>query len=160
MIEVRDARPEEYPEIADVTVRAYRPVFGDLGDYEDDLRDVAGHAASARVLAAVVDGAVLGTATCVIDGGPLVEWPDPEAAGIRFVAVVPEAQGRGVGRALTEACVRLARDAGRPRVLLHTSDRQLAARRLYARLGFERAPELDWEPEPGLWLRGYRLELT
>ena len=32
-----------------------------------------------------------------------------------------------------------------------------AAHRLYLRLGFERDTDLDWEGEPGLWLRGFRL---
>ena len=33
------------------------------------------------------------------------------------------------------------------------------AQRLYARLGFDRAPDLDWEGQRGSWLRGYRMEL-
>jgi hypothetical protein len=34
-----------------------------------------------------------------------------------------------------------------------------AAHRLYLRQGFVRDPSLDWEGEPGLWLRGFRLRL-
>jgi hypothetical protein len=32
------------------------------------------------------------------------------------------------------------------------------AHRLYARLGFRRAPELDWSPLTGVELHGYRIE--
>jgi len=35
-----------------------------------------------------------------------------------------------------------------------------AAHRLYGRLGFVRAPELDWEPVPGIVLLGFRLPLV
>ena len=34
-----------------------------------------------------------------------------------------------------------------------------AAHRLYERLGFVRAPELDWQPVPDFDLLGYTLEL-
>jgi hypothetical protein len=35
-----------------------------------------------------------------------------------------------------------------------------AVMRLYVRLGFERAHELDLEPEPGIIAKGYRLDLS
>ena len=35
-----------------------------------------------------------------------------------------------------------------------------AAHRIYERLGFERRPELDWTPVPGVDLRGYALRLS
>jgi ribosomal protein S18 acetylase RimI-like enzyme len=35
-----------------------------------------------------------------------------------------------------------------------------AAQRLYARLGFERAPERDWPLRPGITLMSYAMELS
>jgi hypothetical protein len=35
-----------------------------------------------------------------------------------------------------------------------------AAMRLYERLGFVAAPELDFHPAPGLTVKGYRLSLA
>ena len=70
------------------------------------------------------------------------------------------AQGRGVGEALTRACIDRARVAGRGQLVLHSTDRMTTAHRLYERLGFVRDPSLDWEGEPGLWLRGFRLMLS
>ena len=76
-----------------------------------------------------------------------------------MLAVDPAFRGQGVGAALVEWCVARARESGRARLVLHTTDPMRDAQRLYARLGFDRAPDLDWEAQPGSWLRGYRMEL-
>ena len=87
------------------------------------------------------------------------EFDDPDAAGIRMLAVDPAAQRRGAGAALVAACVDRAVAAGRGRIVLHTTDEMVTARRLYGRMGFRRAPDRDWWPEPHIALLGYVLEL-
>jgi predicted N-acetyltransferase YhbS len=83
----------------------------------------------------------------------------PDEAGIRMLAVDPRLQGRGIGRLLVEACLARAKAAGRRRLVLLTRPSMVAARRLYARLGFRRAPARDWEFLPGEWLLGYEIDL-
>jgi ribosomal protein S18 acetylase RimI-like enzyme len=56
-------------------------------------------------------------------------------------------------------CVSRARQSGAAAVTLHTTDMMRAAMRLYERLGFRRAPELDIQPAPGVVIKGYRLGL-
>jgi predicted N-acetyltransferase YhbS len=164
-MQIRLARPEEYATIGELTVAAYAAVDpGTLqSDYVDELRDVAGRAAGADVLVAVDDetgGMVVGGVTYAPDpSSTSAEFSDPDAAGIRMLAVAADAQGRGVGEALTRACVDRARAAGRGQIVLHSTDRMATAHRLYERLGFVRDTSIDWEGEPGLWLRGYRLRL-
>jgi predicted N-acetyltransferase YhbS len=164
-MQIRLARPEEYAAIGELTVAAYAAVDpGTLqSDYVDELRDVAGRAAGADVLVAVDDetgGMVVGGVTYAPDpSSTSAEFSDPDAAGIRMLAVAADAQGRGVGEALTRACVDRARAAGRGQIVLHSTDRMGTAHRLYERLGFVRDTSIDWEDEPGLWLRGYRLRL-
>jgi ribosomal protein S18 acetylase RimI-like enzyme len=80
-------------------------------------------------------------------------------AGIRMLAVDPARHGRGIGRALTLACVERAQAAGRRRVVLHTSDWMAAAKHLYESLGFERDTAIDFSPAPGIDLIGYAFEL-
>lgn len=145
---VREARPAEYPAIADLTVDAYRTIDPELGSYEARIRDVAGRASVATVLAASLDGRVIGTVTYVGDSSsPLSESEDPADAGVRLLAVAPDAMGRGAGTALVERCIELARAHGRGRLVLLTRPAMHAAHAIYARLGFVRAPELDerWE---------------
>lgn len=162
---VRPVRAEEHVALGELTVAAYFRVDPDAmdDDYVAELRDVAGRLASAEVLVALDDdggGALLGGVTYVPGPrSPLAEFTDPGAAGIRMLAVATGARRRGVGEALTTACIERARAAGRVELLLHSTDRMTAAHRLYRRLGFERAPSIDWEGAPGLWLRGFRLRL-
>jgi ribosomal protein S18 acetylase RimI-like enzyme len=163
-LQVRTARPEEYATLGELTVEAYASVDPAVmyGDYADELRDVAGRAASADVLVAVDEegGDLLGGVTYAPGPtSPAAEFTEADAAGIRMLAVAPSARRRGVGEALTVTCIERAQAAGRRHVLLHSTDRMTDAHRLYQRLGFVRDPSLDWEGEPGLWLRGFRLRL-
>ena len=159
---VREARPQEYEAIGELTVAAYS-IFPEVADpgYLAELRDVAGRAAVCPLYVAVDDaGQVVGGATYVPGpDNPLAESERPGEAGIRMLAVAPNAQGRGVGTALARAIVERARAEGRRGVALLSLPAMTSAHRLYERLGFRRAPDRDWEPEPGLLLLGFALDL-
>jgi GNAT superfamily N-acetyltransferase len=121
------------------------------------LRDVATRAAQASVFVAESDGAVVGTATLVLDGGRYGELAGPAEAEFRMLAVDPAAQGRGVGTLLVRACVVESVRRGKERLVLSTWP---AGRHpLYERLGFVRDPARDWSPEPGVPLVAYALDL-
>jgi ribosomal protein S18 acetylase RimI-like enzyme len=166
-MEIREPRPEEYEALGRITVEAYLaldtsddPDTEDhlSDDYTTTLADVADRATKAVVLAAFDPGPV-GCVTYVPGLGEYAEFKDPDAAGIRMLAVAPEAQGRGIGRALTLACLDRARADHFPLVVLHSMAPMVAARHLYEGLGFERVPERDWSPVPGTRLLGYELRL-
>lgn len=158
---VREIASDEIDRASEVVVSAYQHLLGDhLGEaYGRHLADVASRVAHATVLVAVDGDRVVGCVTAVDGQGPYAEFPDADAAGIRMLAVAPEAQGRGIGAALVRACLDRARAAGRARVVLHSEELMAAAQRLYEREGFARAPERDWEPDPGVHLLGYELVL-
>src|SRR5690606_15872044 len=140
-LHIRPVRADEHAALGELTVDAYAsadPRTLDDG-YSEELRDVAGRARDAVVLVAVDEGTgeVVGGVTFVPDvSSPLAEFTEPDAAGIRMLAVAPHARGRGVGEALTRACIDRARAGGRRQVVLHSTDRMTAAHRLYTRLGF------------------------
>jgi GNAT superfamily N-acetyltransferase len=81
-------------------------------------------------------------------------WPE-----LRLLAAAPAARGLGVGRALVEACAARARAAGAAALGLHTSRSMVAARALYARLGFVRDPAHDILVPGAELVEGYRLAL-
>jgi len=158
-IEVRAAVEAEHEQIGELTVAAYRTIDPELGRYEARIRDVAGRAAQATVLVALLDGAVTGTATYVRDArSPMAESPDPDDAGIRMLAVDPTAMGHGIGTRLVERCIELARADAKRRLVLLSRTEMIVAQAIYRRLGFVRAPELD-EEVPGAMLLGFALDL-
>lgn len=57
--------------------------------------------------------------------------------------VIPEARGRGVGRALMQAAADLAREHGVPSLMLRTQTHNHVARTLYASLGWQKNDDFD-----------------
>lgn len=62
----------------------------------------------------------------------------PSIAKLRLLIVEPKARGHGVGRRLVSACVAFARRTGYRKLVLWTQSSLLAARKIYADLGFRR----------------------
>ncbi len=161
-IVVRPVLPAEHRAVAALTVEVYRSVIGHLlsDAYLVELSDVARRAREAVVLVAIdPSDRLLGSVTYVPGLGPYAEFHSPDEAGIRMLVVDPAVQRRGVGTALVQACIERARAAGKVRITLHTVADMVDAQRLYQRLGFRRAPQRDLEPEPGVMLLGYELDL-
>jgi ribosomal protein S18 acetylase RimI-like enzyme len=162
---IRPIAPAEHAAVAEMTVRVYEEALGEVltDEYKVILADVDDRAANALVLVAQEAGSaptLLGSITYVPGPGPYAEFESPAEAGIRMLVVAPEAQRRGVGSALVLACIDEARRAGKARISLHTTPAMTGAQQLYSGLGFRRAPERDWVPEPGVNLLGYVLDLV
>jgi ribosomal protein S18 acetylase RimI-like enzyme len=157
---VEPARPEDYPAIAELTVRVY--VDGGLAspDYAPELADVEGRAARSELLV-VRDpqGRVVGSVALVLDGDFGNVITSDEEAAFRMLVVDPSVQGRGVGRLLVTTCLDRARSAGKRRMVLSTDPVMTVAHRLYEGLGFTRLPERDWSPVPGVELLVYSRDL-
>ncbi len=83
-----------------------------------------------------------------------------DAWHVMNIAVDPDERGRGVASMLLERLFELTADDPRRGYTLEVRVSNATAIRLYERLGFERAPEHDWSPRPGLQLRVYALDLA
>ena len=132
--------------------------LSDASNYGETLRTL-GTDGTGQILAAVADGQLLGTVMLQLPphAGQVVRGPDE--AEVRALAVSPEAQGRGVGRALLRAVIERARKLGVRHLVLSTQSGMDAARYLYTSVGFGRLPDRDWSPAPGFTLLAYGLML-
>jgi ribosomal protein S18 acetylase RimI-like enzyme len=168
-VKLRTVEPHETElcaRLGQIVVMSYMTLPGhvDEPDYERELADVAGRAAmpETEVIAAVDDdGTPLGCVTYVPTAtSPMAEGLLDGEAAFRMLGVDPSAQGRGVGRALVDACIARAEADERHVMCLHTTPWMTRAHALYESMGFERDPERDWLPVPDVPLWGYRLVLT
>jgi ribosomal protein S18 acetylase RimI-like enzyme len=158
---VRLAQPEEYAVAGDLTAAAYLAdgFIPQDSPYLEVLRDAASRAAKAELYVAVDGDGVLGTVTFCVAGTPYAEISQPGEAEFRALAVGPEGRGRGIGTALVNLCVNRATELECSRIVLSTQPAMKAAHAIYGRAGFERLPERDWSPVPGVDLMAFSLEL-
>ena len=138
----------------------------ELAGYYESLRAVGFRAAQPGVVILVAigeDTELLGGVTFCEDmksyGAAAAEGVGHDAAGIRMLAIGDTARGLGLGRALTEECLRRARSLGRKQVVLHTTEVMPVARGMYDRMGFQRSPDLDFNPGDDMLVMGFRLDL-
>lgn len=168
---IRDLRPEESDALGQLMVRVYSQLPGfpspqEQPAYYDLLAHIGRFTAkpATRVLVALNGGGVL--AGGVVYFGDMAHYgsggtatAERNASGIRLLVVDPRLQGAGVGRALTVACIDLARAQGHTQVILHTTQAMQRAWGLYERMGFARSTDLDFLQQ-GLPVFGFRLPLS
>jgi ribosomal protein S18 acetylase RimI-like enzyme len=159
---LRRARPGDHEAIGEITVAAYEEftTAAEVG-YVAHLRDAASRDRDAELWVAAddEDGPILGSVTLCPVGSPWREIGADDEAEFRMLAVGPGAQRRGVGSALMDLVVRRAREDGARAIVLSSLAEMTVAHRIYARQGFERVPERDWSPAPGVHLIAFRKEL-
>jgi ribosomal protein S18 acetylase RimI-like enzyme len=164
---IRDARAGEREAVLAVTLAAFQEYATAMPDlwppYRDNIIATLDDPSPAQQLVAEEAGRILGAVLLYPPGTLPARAGDPAPAAwpeVRLLAVPPEARGRGTGAALMRECMRRVRASGLRVLTLHTTDLMQAALRLYERLGFVRAPELDFTPAPGVTVKGYRLDLA
>lgn len=159
-ITVREALPEEYEDVGRLTVDAYREYeegFGQFwGVYAAELADVAGRARDAKIIVAEQDSQLVGA---------VAYYPPAERQGgdfqsdwglIRVLAVHPDHRGKGIGKFLTEECIRRAKDEGAAAVGLNTTQLMTVAKGMYERMGFEMLEEYATPANFRFWAYVYR----
>ncbi len=157
---IREAIPDELDEIEALVRTGYaefRPLFQEdiwekwMANISQALRSPEG-----ILLVAEQEGKMAGAVKFYEDANQsrMGHWP-PGAAAIRLLAVNPGARGGGIGTLLTEECLRRARELNISTIYLYTGAFMVAARHIYEKLGFQRAPEFDREIGP----IAYRLDL-
>ena len=159
-IRIREAGAEELDEVENLVKTAYRefqPLMPEAAwnRWMENISETL-HAPGGMVLVAEHQGSIAGAVKFYADAGQAHQGQWLAGAGlIRLLAVSPASRGRGYGRLLTQACLKRARELKIPTICLYTGTFMVAARHLYEKVGFKRAPEFDRDPGP----IAYRLDL-
>ncbi len=169
-LEIRDVRRDEYELLGQLMVEVYSnldgfPTQNERPGYYDMLANIGSFSEQkdTQVLVAIsaekrIVGGVVYFGDMATYGSGGTAPAEKNSSGIRLLAVDPRSRGAGVGKALTNACIQLAKDTGHPQVILHTTQAMQVAWALYQKLAFERSPDLDFAQEE-LPVFGFRLRL-
>lgn len=168
---IRRARPTETDAVARLLVGAFAELqrgfyWPDGWDsYLRGVADIEGRQDRSQLWVAELGGRVVGSVDYYPPGNaryhPAVTFPASWAA-FRCLAVDPERRGAGVGRALVEHLIVLARRDQATHLVLHSIPLMAVAVGLYERMGFVRLPAHDFRPQaasPQRWL-AYGLTLS
>jgi ribosomal protein S18 acetylase RimI-like enzyme len=160
-LQIREAWKEELAEVENLVKAAYRefqPLMPEAAwrRWMDNIGE-AMHAPEGMVLVLEHRGRIEAAVKFYPDASQAHQGQWPAGAGaIRMLAVRPGSRGQGYGRRLTQACLHRARELKVGAIFLYTGTFMAAARHLYEKLGFKRAPDFDRDPGP----IAYRLDLV
>jgi len=169
-ITIRDALPNEFVATGQLMIEVYSKLEGfpirlEIPDYYEMLANVGSFTqqAQTKLLVALsakdeLWGAVLyfGNLKDYASGGDEIRVGN--ASGIRLLAVDINARGMGVGKALTQACIDLAKVNKHDQVILHSTKVMKVAWGMYEKMGFMRSTDLDFNLH-GLSIFGFRLNI-
>jgi ribosomal protein S18 acetylase RimI-like enzyme len=162
---IRNARPGELDNVSLLLKDAYEQYQTFIPPeawkrYLEDIMDIRSRLSESDLIVAKLDRRLVGCVTLYLDGSKTFPeaWPQGWAV-VRLLAVHPKYRGQGIGRALMEECIRRCRQSKISAIGLHTTEVMDIARRMYQRMSFERFPESDFHPAPGITVMAYRLRL-
>lgn len=167
---VREAVAKEFQEIGELMVNVYSNLDGffskdDHPAYFEKLANVGkltGHPKTKLLVAVSTLNQIAGAVVYIGDmkyyGSAGAATQEKDAAGFRLLAVDPTIRGKGIGKLLTKACIKLAKDEGHREMVIHTTNAMKIAWGMYEKIGFERSEDLDFSKDD-FPVFGFRLEL-
>lgn len=145
---LRDYRAED----AEAIVRVALIAFAEFEQHYSDWPLFTAHVAkmpelagTGEIIVAEDGGEIVGAVIYVGPNQPKPAFFDPAWPIIRMLVVDPAARGKGIGRQLTEECLRRAERDRSPVIALHTTPIMAVALPMYLRMGFVRvgdAPDI------------------
>lgn len=139
VVRLRAPRPGDYGRVVALHGELYAREFGYDSTFEALVAEiVAGFIRDfqpkrERCWIAELGGEVVGSVFLVRQA--------PRVAKLRLLIIDPKARGQGLGRRLTRACIRFAREKDYRRIVLWTQSHLIAARAIYRTAGFIRVSE-------------------
>ncbi|MBQ4819307.1 GNAT family N-acetyltransferase [Aquimarina sp. MMG016] len=165
---VRNAKPSEFDEIGRLMVKVYSQLDGfpkesEQPDYYRMLASIGNltQKPMTELLVAVssdnqIKGGVVYFGDMKHYGSGGTATNEKNAAGFRLLAVDPEARGAGIGKLLTNECIKKAKYQQSPQVIIHSTKAMQVAWGMYKNMGFIRSKDLDFI-QGELQVFGFRL---
>lgn len=141
---LRDYQPADVEAIRRVALAAFAQFQQHYSDWPMFTAHVAKMpelAKAGEIIVAEDGGQIVGAVAYVGPQQPKAAFFDPAWPVIRMLVVDPFARGKGIGRQLTEECLRRAERDQSPVIALHTTPIMTVALAMYLRMGFVRVGE-------------------
>ena len=167
---VRNAKPSEYEEVGRILVQVYSKLDGFPKESEQpeyykmlaSVGELTKKPETELLVAIGPDGRVAGGVVYFSDmkyyGSGGTATREQNASGFRLLFVDPIARGQGIGKLLTNECIKKARSKKHRQVIIHTTMAMQTAWKMYESMGFKRSADLDFM-QGELPIFGFRLIL-
>jgi GNAT superfamily N-acetyltransferase len=167
---IRAAFPTEFPKIGQLLIRVYSQLEGfpkenEQPNYYKMLANIGDFTKlpETTLLVAVdtkqtIYGAVLYFNDMKYYGSGGIATGEQNASGFRLLGVDITARGKGIGKLLTQECIKKAIDNKHNEVIIHSTLAMQTAWKMYDNLGFKRSEDLDFM-QGELAVFGFRLKL-
>jgi GNAT superfamily N-acetyltransferase len=167
---IRNAKPKEFEEIGKLMVSVYSQLEGfpkesEQPDYYKMLSNIGvltNNPGTELLVAVSPDNKIAGGVIYFSDmqyyGSGGTATKEQNAAGFRLLAVDPFVRGQGIGKLLTNECIRKAKDERLSQLIIHSTKAMQIAWSMYGSMGFKRSEDLDFM-QGDLPVFGFRLLL-
>ncbi|GET21974.1 GNAT family N-acetyltransferase [Prolixibacter denitrificans] len=167
---IRNGRPEEFDTLGQIMVEVYSQLEGfpkqsEQPEYYNLLANIGEWTKKpyTELLVAVSpEGKIAGGVVYFSDmqyyGSGGTATHEKNASGFRLLAVAPSFRKQGIGKLLSNECIRKAKALKQEQVIIHSTKAMQVAWKMYENLGFKRSKDLDFMQEE-LPVFGFRLKL-
>lgn len=167
---IRNAKPNEFAEIGNLMVKVYSQLEGfpkesEQPKYYEMLANIGAltEKPETELLIAIssdnkIAGGVVYFGDMKYYGSGGTATREKNAAGFRLLAVDNTIRGEGIGKLLTNECIRKTKNKRINQVIIHTTKAMQTAWGMYEKIGFKRSEDLDFM-QGELPVFGFRLFL-
>ncbi|QOG04424.1 GNAT family N-acetyltransferase [Flavobacterium sp. MDT1-60] len=168
---IRNASPSEFEEIGKLLISVYSQLDGFPKEEEQpnyykmlaNIGDFTNHPETELLVAVDSNNAILGAVVYFNDmqyyGSGGIATQEKNTAGFRLLGVDNKARGKGIGKLLTQECIKKATENNLNQVIIHSTLAMQTAWKMYENIGFQRSEDLDFM-QGELAVFGFRLKIS